>query len=106
MKENQILVIIKEPGKGAYVEPLFDNTLEAFQTAVGGYIETATILEDVCLIVNEEGILLGLPYNTTIRGQPLLGTVIAVGVKGEDFVSLKSSHIPRLLQLINGGEYE
>ena len=40
MKENQILVIIKEPGKDPVVEPLFDNTLEAFQEAVGGYIET------------------------------------------------------------------
>lgn len=106
MKENQILVIMKQPGKGACVEPLFDNTLKAFQTAVGGYIETVTIAEDVCLIVNEEGILRGLPYNTTVGGQPLLGTVIVVGVRGEDFVSLKSSRIPRLLQLINGGEYE
>ena len=40
MKENQILVIIKEPGKDPVVEPLFDNTLEAFQEAIGGYIET------------------------------------------------------------------
>lgn len=40
MKEKQILVIRKEPGKLAEVEPLFENTLEAFQAAVGGYIET------------------------------------------------------------------
>lgn len=36
MKENQILVVIKEPGKEARVEPLFENTLKAFQKAVGG----------------------------------------------------------------------
>ena len=40
MKEKQILVVIKEPGKPPRVEPLFENTLEAFQKAVGGYIET------------------------------------------------------------------
>lgn len=35
MKENQILVCIKEPGEEPRIEPLFDNTLEAFQKAVG-----------------------------------------------------------------------
>ena len=38
MKEKQILVIIKEPGKAPAVEPLFDNDLKAFQKAVGGYV--------------------------------------------------------------------
>ena len=42
-KEKQILVIKKEPGKPAEIEPLFENTLEAFQEAVGGYIEAVTI---------------------------------------------------------------
>lgn len=49
MKENQIMVIIKEPGKEPYIEPLFENTLEAFQTAVGGYIETVTIATDAAV---------------------------------------------------------
>lgn len=43
MKEKQILVVIKEPGKPPRVEPLFENTLEAFQKAVGGDIETVTM---------------------------------------------------------------
>lgn len=29
MRENQILVVIKEPGKESRIEPLFDNTLKA-----------------------------------------------------------------------------
>ena len=36
MREKQILVIRKEPGKSAEVEPLFENTLEAFQAAANG----------------------------------------------------------------------
>lgn len=44
MGENQILVAIKKPGELPGLEPLFKNSLEAFQKAVGGYIE----------VVNEE----------------------------------------------------
>ena len=50
MKEKQILVLIKEPKQPARVNPLFDNTLEAFQQAVGGCIETVTIAKDLVII--------------------------------------------------------
>lgn len=35
MGENQILVAIKKPGELPGLEPLFENSLEAFQKAVG-----------------------------------------------------------------------
>lgn len=54
MSEKQILVVIKEPGKEPVVEPLFKNTLDAFQEAVGGRIETVSIASDMTFIVNEE----------------------------------------------------
>ena len=90
MKEKQILVVIKEPGKEAYIDPLFDNTLEAFQKAVGGYIEACTFASDAAIICNEEGRLVGLPHNATILGTDFVGTVIAVGVKGDEFCSLRA----------------
>lgn len=37
------------------------NTLEALQQAVGGYIEVVPLTEQLCMICNEEGKLLGLP---------------------------------------------
>lgn len=37
------------------------NTLEALQQAVGGYIEVVPLTEQLCVICNEEGKLLGLP---------------------------------------------
>ena len=104
MKENQILVVIKEVGKDPYVEPLFDNTLEAFQSAVGGYIETVTFATDACLIVNEEGIYKGLPLNIHTLGCDLFGTVIAVGIKGDEFSSLKSSSVPLVMEMMRGGK--
>lgn len=37
------------------------DTLEALQQAVGGYIEVVPLTEQLCVICNEEGKLLGLP---------------------------------------------
>lgn len=104
MKENQILVVIKEPGQAPKVEPLFDNTLESFQKTVGGWIEAVTLAEDLVIICNEEGRLRDLPVNVTVGGCEFVGTVIAAGVKGEEFASLKSSNIPFVLQMMGGNE--
>lgn len=101
MKENQILVIIKEPGQAPRVEPLFYNTLESFQKAVGGYIETFTLAEDLVLICNEEGRLRGLPYNTAIAGCVFHGTIVAAGVRGDDFASVKAAHVPFVMRLLD-----
>ena len=57
------------------VEPLalprvaeIEDSLEAMQEVVGGLIEAVYPFEDpVALICNEEGKLLGLPYNRTLR---------------------------------------
>lgn len=102
LKENQILVVIKEPGQAPKVEPLFDNTLEAFQEAVGGYIEAVTVTEDMVIICNEEGRLRGLPFNVELFGAGFVGTIIVAGVKGDEFASLKSVHVPHILQILGG----
>lgn len=102
MKEKKILVIIKKPGEPPVVEPLFSNTLESFQKEVGGYIETVTFASDVALVVNEEGLLIGLPYNCKVFGLDLVGPVILVGVDGDEFASLKAARIPMLLRTLGG----
>jgi hypothetical protein len=102
MKEKKILVIIKKPGEPPVVEPLFDNTLEAFQKEVGGYIETVTFASDAALVVNEEGLLMGLRYNCKLCNLDLVGTIICVGVKGDEFVSLRAASVPMLLRAMGG----
>lgn len=102
MNEKQILVVIKEPGKAPAVEPMFENTLESFQAAVGGYIETVTLATDLIIICNEEGRLLGLPHNCNVCGVDFCGTILAVGSKGEDFASLKAHNVPAVLRLLGG----
>ena len=104
MKENQILVVIKEPGQAPKVEPLFENTLEAFQKAVDGYIEAVTIADDLVIICNEEGRLRGLPFNARVVGITFVGTVVVAGVKGDEFASLKSRHVPSVLRMLEGGK--
>ena len=102
MKENQILVVIKEPGKAPVVDPLFDNDLKAFQKAVGGHIETVTLTSDCVIICNEEGRLRGLPFNCSVCGVGFVGTILVVGAKGENFASIKAQHIPMVLKLVEG----
>ncbi len=104
LHENQILIMIKRPGEEPEVEPLFDNTLVAFQKAVGGYIEAVTLCSDLVLICNEEGRIQNLPYNVTICGTRFYGTVLAVGAKGEEFCSVKASAIPLVRQLLIGDD--
>lgn len=99
MKERQILVIVKRPGEPPELEPLFENTLGAFQRAVGGYIETCTFASDAAIICNEEGRLQRLPYNCTLLGMDLFGTVLIAGVKGDEFASVRGRSIPILMRL-------
>lgn len=101
-RENILLIVRKEPGKEATVDYI-ENRLEVFQAAVGGYIETVTVAEDLTLVVNEEGRIQGLLFNTTVLGMPLVGTVIAVGVKGDEFTSVKGSCVSMVLRMLNGG---
>ena len=99
-KENQIMVMIKRPGKAPELDPLFDNNLEAFQEVVGGYIETFTLTPEIVVICNEEGKLKGLPYNVTISREDFAGTILVAGVKGDEFASLRSAAIPLVRALL------
>lgn len=80
--------IIKRPFEpvGRIIE--IDNTLEALQTAVGGYIEAVPVCTDFAIICNEEGRIKGLPHNCTICGVDFVGVILAVGVDGDEFCDI------------------
>ena len=63
-KEPEITVLKVEPGKEPE-EVTIPNTLEAMQEMVGGFIEIV-YLDDVCLVCNEEGKLMGLEGNRRV----------------------------------------
>ena len=79
-------VLIKEPGEGWRVEDIH-NTLEGFQQAVGGHIETLTTesLHGLVLIFDEEGRLRGKTPNLIVEGEEIVGTVVLCGTDGDDF---------------------
>lgn len=88
-------VIRKRPGEAW--EPIeVENELKSLQQAVGGYLESFTFAEDACVLCDEEGRLKGKPYNTTVCGVPFVGTVLIVGVAGEDFSDLTEQMEARL----------
>lgn len=99
LKDNSMLCLTKKPGENAQVDRI-ENTLEALQAFVGGYIETVTVTSDCCIICNEEGRLLGMPHCCTIFGVDFCGPVVIVGIKGEDFCSLRAALVPTLLRSV------
>lgn len=82
--KDEIKIYVKEPGEPAVLRTV-PNTLEALQKLVGGYIEDVTVATDLVVICNDGGRLLGMPYNCKFCGYSFVGTVLFVGVDGEDF---------------------
>lgn len=84
MSTKRVKVIVKPVGKAPHIE-YTDNTLEAFQRIVDGYIETVTVCTDLVIICNEEGRLRGLPYNCKVFGVDFVGDIALVGRSGSNF---------------------
>ena len=87
--KQKIKVIIKRPDEPYGHVATINNTLEKLQEFVGGPIEAVTLNADAVIICHEEGKILGLkpnfykgslPYGDLIRG-----TVVIVGVDGDEF---------------------
>lgn len=83
---KEITCVIKDPGEQPIVANIPDS-MEALQKTVGGYFETITITSDLALLRNTDGFFLGLPYNRTVYGRPLLGPVVATGVDRDGFIA-------------------
>lgn len=83
----KIKVYIKQPGRVPYSTHI-ENSLENFQSTVGGYIETFTICDDFAIICNEEWRLMGLPHNCTTCGVPFVGTIVFAGIKQDEFADV------------------
>lgn len=79
--------------KGSDISEInIDNTLEALQAAVLGYIEVVTLVPDqAVMIINEEGRLHQMKPNimaSAIAGRKIVGPALVVGVDGEEFTSI------------------
>lgn len=90
-------VIRKRPGQVPQIVDV-ENTLEALQFEVDGWIETVTFAEDACVICNEEGRIQGLPFNLELMGIPFFGTILIVGVDGENFTDLSDAGVELMMR--------
>lgn len=92
-------VIIKKAGEKPQISEI-ENNLSELQKVVGGFIETVTLCTDFCIICNEEGRLQGLPYNVAICGISFVGTIIGVGVAGDEFSDLNEKQIQFVIKMM------
>ena len=97
-KEEVIRTLKVEPGKEP-VAAMLSNNLSSLQSAVGGFIELVGIDENVCILCNEEGKLMGLEGNRRLGNDVLVGTFYVVGVNQEgDLTSLTEDQLQKFAQ--------
>ena len=108
MSEQKLRVLVVEPEKPPAAQEI-DRSLESMQRLVGGYIQAVYPFDDpVALICNEEGKLLGLPMNRTLRderGVPydiVCGTFFLAGIVEDDFASLTDRQIEKYTDYYRG----
>ena len=96
-----IRVLIVEPNKQPYAAEI-PSDLASLQHQIGGLIQALYPFEDsAAIICNDEGKLLGLPWNrilTDDEGIPydiLVGTFLVVGLTEDGFGSLSEEQIRR-----------
>ncbi len=100
-KQNAIRVVLLEPGKLAQVTAI-DASLSGMQNIVGGCIEGYyPFAERVCMVVNDEGKINGMPLNRAVYGKNkemlniIAGTAFICDCSGEDFASLSDEQLKR-----------
>jgi hypothetical protein len=97
-------VIIKKVGKQPEVVDI-ENTLDAMQKIVGGYIEAVRVRSDCMMICNEEGKLMGLPYNFDLGNDKIVGDVIFTKPDGAEFTDLDDRNVEMILHFFDRTPY-
>ncbi len=77
-KEQEIRVLMVEPHEHPK-EFLLKNDLRAMQEAVGGLIDIAGIDDSICILLNDEGKLIGLEGNRRIGDDIIAGSFYVCG---------------------------
>ena len=93
-----------EPDKPGYLKEI-DNTLKELQKEVGGFIEICHLDNGLIAIVDEEGVVKGLPVNAIIPYYGVIrGNIIFARDNGEDLTSLNDEDVEYLRKMYE--EYE
>ena len=97
---SKIRVLIKNPGED-FREEMIEDRYETYRNLVGGYIEycfSDIIDEGLSIIINEEGKLLNLPHNFSVRdySENIVGPAIFVRTRGSKNVDLEDEDIKKI----------
>ena len=82
-----------------------ENTLEAMQRVVGGYIEVVHVRTGCVMICNEEGRMMGLPYNFNLGNTNIVGDVFFTKPDGAEFTDLDDRGIEMILHFFSRTPY-
>lgn len=96
-------VIRKRPGEDAEIAEV-ENDLHALQKEVGGYIQFVPLATDFGFILNEEGKLLGLEPNVFFGSDLIVGTLLGVGLSGEEFCDVSRLAVDMIKRWLNQEE--
>ncbi len=91
--------ILKKVGEAPKIIEI-ENTLEALQDAVGGWIEAIYLDNNAVLICDEEGKLKGLPSNFVTSSDIIVGDVLFVSVADEDFTDITAEAEQTVMDLL------
>ena len=69
---------------------MLENSLEAMQEAVGGYMDILGLDDNVCILLNDEGKLIGLEGNRRIGSDIIVGDFFVCGSDEEGNLTLLS----------------
>lgn len=101
MKESVIKVLKVKPHEHPEVYML-KNTLEAMQEAVGGYIDIVGLDDNVCILLNDEGKLIGLEGNRRIGSDIIVGDFFVCGSDEEgNLTSLSEEELDTYWTIVN-----
>ncbi len=108
-KSKTIRILIVEPGKAPYAAEI-PAGLAALQEKVEGLIQALYPFDDpIAVIANDEGKLLGLPWNRPLFDEDgniydiLVGTFLVVGLTEDDFGSLSDELIQKYTEVFRMG---
>lgn len=90
-------VVVKRPFESPEIVNI-ENTLEAYQSIVEGYIESVVLSPDLMMICNEEGKLNNLTINFVLDQDPIAGTVFFTNYNEEDFADISDTNINALIR--------
>ncbi len=89
-------VLRKAPEQKAEVIEI-DGSLESLQKETGGYIQAVPLFDSLSIICNEDGKMVGLPFNFRLGNyDEVVGTVIFVREEKDNFCSVTDGDIKKI----------